>query len=274
MVRPSVIDAGRGVPLVLVPGIQARWEWMRATVQALARRFRVLTFTLAGEPGSGFPFDPALGFENFVAQLDLVLDEAGVDDAVVCGVSYGGLIALRYATRRPERIRELVLVSVPAPDYEPDARTRRYLRAPRLMAPVFCAGAVARGWREMRHGLPTWRERAAFAARQALDVTRAPMRPSLMRQRIDLLCGLDFTDDARQCGAPTLLITGDPRLDRVVRVESTLKYMTLIPGARLARMEGTGHLGLVLRPGEFASRVAGFVAEVERSKDRRRCRAV
>lgn len=268
------IDIGRGVPLVLVPGVQARWEWMRDTVRALSSHFRVLTCSLAGEPGSGHPFDPALGFDNFLVQIDRVLDEADVDQAVLCGVSYGGLIALRYAACRPGRVRALVLVSVPPPDFEPDARIRRYLRAPRLMAPVFCIGAIGRGWREMRSGLPTWRLRAAFAVRQALAVTRAPMRPSHMRRRVELLRGMDFTEDARRCETPTLLLTGDPALDRVVRVESTLRYNKLIPHARCARMEGTGHLGPVLRPEEFTARIAAFVDDVAEPREPRRCRAV
>ena len=52
-----MIDLGSGTPLVLVPGIQGRWEWMRPTVEALARHFRVLSFSLAGERTSRHPFD-------------------------------------------------------------------------------------------------------------------------------------------------------------------------------------------------------------------------
>ena len=35
---------GDGPPLVLVPGMQGRWEWMTPTVEALARRFRVACY--------------------------------------------------------------------------------------------------------------------------------------------------------------------------------------------------------------------------------------
>ena len=47
---------GSGPPLVLVPGMQGRWEWMTPTVEALARRFRVGTFIplrRAGRAGAG-----------------------------------------------------------------------------------------------------------------------------------------------------------------------------------------------------------------------------
>ena len=264
--RRGCVDVGAGTPLVLIPGVQGRWEWMGAAVDALSRRFRVLTFTLAGEPTSDHPFDAELGFDNFIAQLDRVLDNARVSDAVICGVSYGGLIGLRYAALRPTRVRALALVSVPPPDYEPDARIERYLRAPRLMAPLFCVGAISRGWAEMLRALPTWRARSAFAIRQARQVAQAPMRPRLMRDRVRLLRRVDLVEAAKACRAPALVVTGDPDLDRVVTVDSTLRYEELLPRVTVTRLEDTGHLGLVLRPDDFAHRVAEFVAEAERNQ--------
>ena len=62
-----MIDIGHGPPLILVPGLQGRWEWMRPCVRALARHFRVISFTLAGDWGSGLRFDPRLGFVNRTA---------------------------------------------------------------------------------------------------------------------------------------------------------------------------------------------------------------
>jgi 3-oxoadipate enol-lactonase len=269
--RTPVTDVGSGPPLVLVPGIQGRWEWMRPTVAALSRRFRVLTFTLAGEKTSPHAFEDRLGFDSFVVQLDRVLDEAHVPGAIICGVSYGGLIALRYAALRPARVTALTLVSALPPDYEPDDTTRRYLRAPRLMAPVFCVRAVSRALPELRSALPSWRTRVAFAARQLGQVARAPMAPTLMRDRVRLLHDVDFNESARACTAPALLVTGEPTLDRVVKVESTLRYKELLTDARVERLEGTGHLGLVLRPDEFAARIARFAEEVEeRRRDARR----
>jgi 3-oxoadipate enol-lactonase len=257
------VDVGSGTPIILIPGVQGRWEWMGPTVEALSRRFRVLTFTLAGERTSTHPFKAELGFENFIAQLDGVLQDSGLSEAVLCGVSYGGLIALRYAALRPRRVRALALVSVPAPDFAPDDRTERYLRAPRLMSPLFCIGAVSRGWCEMRAALPTWRARTAFATRYMRQVAGAPMAPTLMRDRVRLLREVDFADAARRCAAPALVVTGEPYLDRVVTVESTLRYRELLPDVKVARLERTGHLGVVLRPDDFASQIGEFVAEVE-----------
>jgi len=273
MTRPT-IDTGSGTPLVLIPGVQGRWEWMRPAVEALSRRFRVLSFTLAGERTSAEPLDPHLGFDTFVAQTGRVLDAAAVREAIVCGVSYGGLIALRFAGRHPDRVRGLVLVSAPPPDYRPDAAVEGYLRSPWLMAPLFLLRATARGLREIRCALPTWSARAGAVCRQARNVVLAPTAPDRMSSRVRLLRGVDFMESARRCRRiPTLVITGDPELDGVVDVHGTLRYRDLLENVTVRRIERTGHLGLVLRRNEFVEAIAEFVTALERRRDVRSERA-
>jgi pimeloyl-ACP methyl ester carboxylesterase len=255
-----MIDLGTGTPLVLVPGIQGRWEWMRPTVTALAKHFRVLSFSLTGERTSGHAFDPRLGFDNFVVQIDRVLAEADVSDPVLCGVSYGGLIAARYAALRPHRVRALVLASALAPGYTPDARVRFYLRAPWLLSPLFCVNAWRRSRREIRAALPTHRDRLAFSAGQLWRVAAHPTTPALMRDRIRLLEGVDFAASMSSVVAPTLLITGESALDDVVPPHHTLGYTRFLPHAEILTFERTGHIGLVTRPVAFAERVAEFDA--------------
>src|SRR5439155_3239404 len=86
--RPMrIVDCGSGPPLVLIPGLQGRWEYLRGTVDALSQSFRVLTFPLSGERGSGLSFERARGLDNYVAQVNAVLDDRGIDRAIICGVS-------------------------------------------------------------------------------------------------------------------------------------------------------------------------------------------
>jgi pimeloyl-ACP methyl ester carboxylesterase len=262
-----MIDIGTGTPLVLIPGIQGRWEWMRPTVDALATHFRVLSFSLAGERTSGRVLDRELGFDNFIGQIDDVLAEAGVKGAVLCGVSYGGLIAARYAALRPHRVRALVLASALAPGYTPDARVRFYLRAPWLLSPLFCVNAWRRSRREIRAALPAHRDRLAFSAGQLWRVAAHPTTPALMRDRIRLLEGLDFTSAMSCVVAPTLLITGESALDSVVPTHHTLGYARFLPHAESLTFERTGHIGVVTRPVAFAESVASFVARSAAAQD-------
>ena len=50
----QIIDRGSGPPLVLIPGLQGRWEYLRPAVDALSAFFRVLTFSLDGDDFDGY----------------------------------------------------------------------------------------------------------------------------------------------------------------------------------------------------------------------------
>ena len=132
----QIIDKGSGTPLVLVPGLQGRWEYMRGTADALARSFRVLTFSLCGERSSGLRLEPAKGLDNYPAQIRAVLDERRVDRAIICGVSFGGIVAVKFAAAEPDRTRALVLASTPGPQWHLRRRHQIYVRAPRIFGPV------------------------------------------------------------------------------------------------------------------------------------------
>lgn len=247
-------------PVVMVPGIQGRWEWMEPAVRAVALRHRVVTGSLAGELHSR-PFDPARGFDNYVEQLDSWYEGADFDRAAVCGVSYGGLIAVRYAALRPEKVTSLILVSTPGARWQPDSMVHNYMRAPRLLAPLFVARAPGRILPEVLRSQPTpWRA-AAFSARHLTRIVLAPMSPARMAERGRLIGSVDFVADARRVSAPTLIVTGEPGLDRVVPVESTRSYLDLIPLARAEVLARTGHIGLVSRPEAFADIVSSFVEQ-------------
>jgi pimeloyl-ACP methyl ester carboxylesterase len=256
-----MIDIGEGPPLVLIPGIQGRWEWMAPAARTLAARCRVITFSLPGEPRSGCAHDPASGFDMFVAQIDAALDAAGLDSAAICGVSFGGLVALIYAARRPERTRALALVSAPGPRWQPDVRARRYMRAPARSIPAFVAGAPGRMYPEVAAALPAYGARLRFVAQHLGRLVAAPMSPRRMADRLRLVDPAEMTAACARVTAPTLVVTGELSLDRVVPVSGTREYGTAIRGAVVTELVRTGHLGLVTRPREFAALVAGFVAE-------------
>lgn len=253
-----MIDVGAGIPLVLVPGIQGRWEWMEPSVAALAREYRVITASLPGEPGVDTSFDGDADFDVFVRHLDDVLDASGVTNVILCGVSFGGLIALRYAARRSDRIRGLILVSTPGPHWRLSARQERYANWPTLSSPVFALGAVRRGWREMSSLHPHPRARLSACVSIAWRVVRAPAAPRRMGRRARLVERQDFEADCMCINAPTLVVTGERELDQVVPCDESRSYLDLIRGSSFQLFERTGHLGTVLAPDRFAAIVSQF----------------
>ena len=255
----KLFDRGSGPPLVVVQGLHGRWEWTTPALRALSRSCRTISYSLCGDIGSRHHLDPSLGFDNYVRQLDRVFDQAGVARAALCGISFGGFVAVRYAALRPERVAALVLASAPGPGWTPNPQQSRWISRPWLSLPGFVLSAPFRIWPEVSSALPQYRARATFLAGQAMRCVCFPMMPGLMAQRIRSVMPLDFTDDAKRVRAATLIVTGQDNLDRVVPVGSTCRYESLIANARHLPLAGTGHMGVLTQPARFADVVGGFV---------------
>jgi pimeloyl-ACP methyl ester carboxylesterase len=254
-----MVDVGSGPPLIVIPGVQGRWEWMQPAIAALQRRCRTITYTLSGDLGSGTTPDPGQGFDTLVQQLDEVFDQAKLTRAALCGVSYGGLIALRYAATRPGRVSALVFTSSPAPGWRPSPRQSQYIKNPWLLTPLFMVAAPFRVWPEIVRAIPSRRRRVGFAIAQGIRVLLAPIVPSELARRVHFVEAADFDRDCARVAAPTLIVTGEEELDKVVPVSITRRYQSLLPDTHYEQMTDTGHLGLITQPERFAAIVGGFV---------------
>ena len=258
----KIVDVGSGPVVVLIPGIQGRWEWMAPAVTALARSCRVITFSLADEPSGRASFSQETGFACYVDQVAAALDSAGVQAAAICGVSYGGLIAGAFAARHPARTSHLVMVSAVPPSWKPDERVVFYLRAPRLLAPLFCVGSI-RMYPEIAAASGGGAHGFRMAVRHAWTVITHMFSPSRMARRVSMLGPLNLQPEFARVQRPTLIVTGEERLDRVVPTRATREYLNVWPHARLVTIDRTGHLGLITRPDAFAAVVSEFVQEPE-----------
>ena len=107
----NYLEAGSGSPVVLVhgsgPGVSAYANW-RLTMPDLATEHRVLAPDMAG---FGFSDRPGTyGMDQWVDQLDGFFSALGITKASLVGNSFGGGLALAFATRWPERVDRLVLM--------------------------------------------------------------------------------------------------------------------------------------------------------------------
>ncbi|HEY1616267.1 MAG TPA: alpha/beta fold hydrolase [Streptosporangiaceae bacterium] len=106
-----------GPPMVLLHGggtTAASWYGCAA---GLSQEYRVYAVDRIGEPGRSTRGERRIaGPADLDRWLDGVLDGLGIGadaragPAVVCGHSYGGWLALRYALHAPARVRRLVLL--------------------------------------------------------------------------------------------------------------------------------------------------------------------
>ena len=219
LVTSMLFDKGSGPVVVVVQPLHGRWQWMRWFLEALAAGCRVVTYTLAGDFGSDRRMDPEQGFDLYVRQLEDVMDAAKIERAALCGISFGGAVAVRYAARHPDRVTHLVVASSPGPGWRANPEQTSYVARPLLTLPVFAFAALMRLYAEVAAALPRPADRLAFALRSAIAVLRYPAWPPLMAARVRLLQTLDLAGDCARITAPTLVVTGDSSLDRVVPVD-------------------------------------------------------
>ncbi|HEX3214785.1 MAG TPA: alpha/beta fold hydrolase, partial [Actinomycetota bacterium] len=112
--RVGVAVGGHGIPLVLASGLLLTDRMYVQTLSRLAGAgFRVVAVDVAG---SGIS-DDGKGLDEYGLLLGRVLDELGVERAVLAGHSLGGRLVTELAAHSPERVVALLLVdaSVGAP---------------------------------------------------------------------------------------------------------------------------------------------------------------
>ena len=265
----NIHDVGSGQPVVLIPGIQGRWEWMRPAVDVLSQRFRVVTFSLCDEPSSGARPDETRGFECYFDQILAAMDSRGLDRATLAGVSYGGLIAASFAARYPNRVSSLVLISALPPAWRTNRRAGFYLKAPLLLSPLFALSSL-RLFREMYHAYGGLASGVQHALRHLWNVLTHPGSPVRMARRIRLLSGVDPTAELARLKTETLVITGEDELDDVVPPGETRRYLALWPHASSVVLPRTGHLGIITRPEEISRLLEEFLRRATPAQETRR----
>jgi len=186
-------------------------------------------------PGFGGT-EPAGEVMTMGAAADRVLaelDRAGVDRAVVCGLSMGGYVAFELWRRARQRFAGLVLANTRAePDTEEGAANRRAL-AERLRSegngflvekppPLLSEGAPEELWGYVRRLIADQPAEAIAAASLGM-AERPDSRPDLP--------GIDV---------PTLVITSTD--DMLIPPEVSTPMAEAIPGADLLVIQGAGHL--------------------------------
>jgi 2-succinyl-6-hydroxy-2,4-cyclohexadiene-1-carboxylate synthase len=99
------VHAGTGPYVLLVHGfLSSRTQW-RLNLAALARVMRPVVVELWGHGRSPAPADPAPYYpEAYIAALDQIRAQLGVERWFLCGQSFGAALTLRYALTYPDRV--------------------------------------------------------------------------------------------------------------------------------------------------------------------------
>lgn len=117
---------GSGDPVVLVHGNGSTHETWTVVAEAMAPRYRCVTYDLRGHGGPPLK-EPTL--EEFVDDLEHLRRELGLERIRLVGHSLGAFIAAAYCRKHPARVQALALLAAPAGRSPADLEAGRALIA-------------------------------------------------------------------------------------------------------------------------------------------------
>jgi pimeloyl-ACP methyl ester carboxylesterase len=255
----AVEEAGEGPPILLAHGLTATRRYVVHGSRLLERSgHRVISYDARGHGESEPAPDPAAyEYSDLVEDLERVLDERGVERAVLVGVSMGAATTLAFALRAPERVRALVQVT-PA----------------HLGLPTDSFGAVR--WDALADGLerdgvegflraygdPPVAERfrglIVQAIRQRMEQHEHPEAVAAALRVVPRSRGFDGADALRQVAVPTLVVASRDEQDPQHPYELAREYERLIPAAELV-VEEPGSSPLAWRGAQLSRAILGFL---------------
>lgn len=241
---------GHGPRVVLVHGIGGSSHAWDNVIPLLSESFTPIAIDQRGHGESGHP-DTGYLYDDYIGDLDAVLAYFDLERPLIVGHSLGGIVALWWAARYPERAAALVIEDSP-------------LRSGESFRPAF------EGWLEL-NALSV--EEAAARYRE-----QRPQDPeSLHRQRAEWITGTArgvfseiFADSMAHHGvdriaeitgvrSPILLIHGDLETGGMVVPSDAEQLASRLANVELAHLPGASHRIHAERPDEFVALTTAFL---------------
>jgi 3-oxoadipate enol-lactonase len=239
-----------GAPLVLIHALGTDLTLWDDIIPLLPDGLRILRMDLRGHGRSDIPAPPyAMG--TLIRDVERLMDHFALKDAVILGVSLGGLIAQGLAIKRLDLVRGLILSNTAARIGTPELWSRRIAEVQATGLGPYAPGAMERMFG--RH----WREAPAMPRiRQTLIDTD----PDGWTGCASAIAGTDFYTPTACLTLPTLAIAG--AYDGTTPPDMVRETANLIRGSRFALIRTAGHLPMVDSFDAFSALVGEFLASI------------
>jgi len=270
-------DVGAGPPIVVVHGgPDFDHAYFLPELDRLADSFRLIYYDQRGRGRSAESVRPEdVTIRSEVDDLDRVRSRFGLESIAVLGHSWGGVVAMEYATRHADRVSQLILIDT-APASSGDWRflreefgRRRPPADAESMEAIAATDAFRRGDLEAEaayyriHFRMTLRQPAlleALVARLRSNYTEAGVRLArAIEERLydetSRSPDWDLFPVLRKLDIPTLLLHGEHDF---IPVELAARIAEAVPGARLSVLPGCGHFTFIEAPELVLEEIARF----------------
>jgi pimeloyl-ACP methyl ester carboxylesterase len=249
-------DVGEGTPVVLLHGLTATRRYVVMGSKNLERGgHRVIAYDARGHGRSGPA--PEYGYDALAGDLLALLDDRGIDRAVLAGASMGAHTLTRLALRHPERAAALILIT-PAFDPEDDGRDlERWDALSDGLRRDGVDGFLA------AYGEPRvpdqWRETVKTVLRQRLSAHEHPGAVADALREVPRSRAFDAWDDLAALDLPVTVVASRDEADPGHPYAVAERFASAIPGARLLSEE-PGKSPLAWQGGQLSRVIADTAA--------------
>ena len=253
-------EAGEGTPVVLLHGLTATRRYVVMGSRSLERSgHRVVAYDARGHGASGPAPDPdAYDYDDLVEDLRAVLDDRGIERAVLAGASMGAHTAVRLALDDPERVAGLVIAT---PAFDPEEDRSAGLERWDALSEGLRSGGVD-GFVEA-YGDPQvpeqWKATIDKVLRQRLGAHEHPEAVADALHAVPRSSPFEGWDELAAIEAPTVVVASRDDADPGHPYAIGEAYAERIPGAKLLSEE-PGSSPLAWQGGQL-SKVISELAE-------------
>jgi 3-oxoadipate enol-lactonase len=251
-----VVDAGSGPTLLCLHGIGSSSASFAPQLDELAGELRLLAWDAPGYARSADPVEPP-DLDAFADAAADVLQQRDTGPAHVLGVSWGGVIAMRLAIRRPDLVRSLIL----ADSSRGSGRDAGQAAAMRARVGELSEQGAAEFARRRGHRLVSERAPAELVEGVTATMAGAVRLPGYGYAAASM-ADTDLTAALADIKVPTLVLCGAQ--DAVTGVAESQALAGGIPDAVFVTIRGAGHLANQEAPASFNAWLSSYIHIVER----------
>lgn len=237
-------------PVIFLHGVGSDKSVWRPQLEHFGRERRAIAFDYPGYGESDFA--PGAGRDEFAEAILAAMDELGVGQAHVCGLSLGGVVAIAMYHAAPGRCASLVIADTFAVHPDGQAIYDRSVAASKAM--------TMRALAEARTDLLLGTEASEALRRQVIE-TMAAIDSDAYRLGAAAVWLADQCGRAAAIDVPTLILCGTE--DGITPPALSAELHEIIGNSRLEWVEGAGHLANLEQPERFNSAIDRFLSEID-----------